>query len=137
MKLPVPFIKLPLVFDAARLAHEASALPAQAWARHPNDFPGNSAARLVSVEGGENDEVSGPMRMTPHLEASPYIRQVLASLGVVWGRSRLMRLAPGAVVPEHVDTNYHWFSRVRLHIPVITRPGVSFYCDDQVVHMAA
>jgi hypothetical protein len=137
MKLPVPFIKLPLVFDAQRLAQEAAALPPEAWARHPNGFPGNSAARLISVDGGENDEVSGRMRMTPHLEASPYIRQVLASLGVVWGRSRLMRLAPGAHVPEHVDTNYHWFSRVRLHIPVITRPGVSFFCDEQVVHMAA
>jgi hypothetical protein len=75
--------------------------------------------------------------MTPHLQACPYIRQVLGSLGVVWGRSRLMRLAPGATVPEHVDTNYHWFSRVRLHIPVITRPGVSFHCDESVVHMAA
>lgn len=137
MKLPVPFIKLPLVFDAERLAREARALPPQAWAQHPNAFPGNTAARLISVGGGENDEVSGPMRMTPHLQASPYIRQVLGSLGVVWGRSRLMRLAPGATVPEHVDTNYHWFSRVRLHIPVITRPGVSFHCDDQVVHMAA
>lgn len=137
MKLPVPFIKLPLRFDAQRLAQEAGALPPEAWARHPNSFPGNSAARLISVDGGENDEVSGRMKMTPHLEACPYIRQVLASLGVVWGRSRLMRLAPGAQVPEHVDTNYHWFSRVRLHIPVITRPGVSFHCDDQVVHMAA
>lgn len=137
MKLPVPFIKLPLVFDAQRLAQEAAALPPEAWVSHPNAFPGNTAARLITVDGGENDEVSGRMRMTPHLERSPYIRQVLGSLGVVWGRSRLMRLAPGAHVPEHVDTNYHWFSRVRLHIPVVTRPGVSFHCDDQVVHMAA
>ncbi len=137
MKLPVPFIQLPLRFDAQRLAQEARALPAGAWARHPNAFPGNSAARLISVGGAENDEVSGRMQMTAHLDACPYIQQVLASFGVVWGRSRLMRLAPGARVPEHVDTNYHWFSRVRLHIPVITQPGVSFYCDDQVVHMAA
>lgn len=137
MKLPQPFIKLPLRFDAQRLAQEASALPSEAWARHPNAFAGNTAARLISVDGGENDEVSGRMQMTPHLAACPYIQQVLASFGVVWGRSRLMRLAPGAVVPEHVDTNYHWFSRVRVHIPVITRPGVDFHCDDQVVHMAA
>jgi hypothetical protein len=137
MKLPQPFVKLPLRFDAHRLAEEALALPAEAWARHPNSFPGNSALRLISVGGGENDEVGGRMEMTAHLDACPYIRQVLASFGVVWGRSRLMRLAPRASVPEHVDTNYHWFTRVRVHIPVLTRPGVSFHCDDQVVHMAA
>jgi hypothetical protein len=129
-------MKLPLSFDAQRLAHEASALPPEAWARHPQSFPGNSAVRLISVDAGENDEVSGCMGMTAHLESSPYIQQVLASFGVVWGRSRLMRLDPGASVPEHADTNYHWFTRVRVHIPVLTRPGVSFHCDDQVVHMA-
>jgi hypothetical protein len=137
MKLPQPFMKLPLLFDAQRLAKEVASLPPEAWARHPNSFPGNSAVRLISVEGGENDEVSGRMEMTPHLASCPYIQQVLASFGVVWGRSRLMRLAPGASVPEHADTNYHWFTRVRVHIPVLTRPGVSFYCGDQVVHMAA
>ena len=137
MKLARPFIKLPLRFDVQRLAEEVGALPPQAWVSHPNAFAGNSAARLISVDGGENDDVSGRMQMTPHLRACPYIQQVLASFGVVWGRSRLMRLAPGAIVPEHVDTNYHWFTRVRVHIPVVTRPGVSFHCDDEVVHMAA
>jgi len=136
MKLPQPFIKLPLQFDAQRLAEEVRALPPEAWARHPTGFAGNSAARLISVDGGENDEVSGRMEMTAHLRSCPYIQQVLASFGVVWGRSRLMRLAPGAGVPEHADTNYHWFTRVRVHIPVLTRPGVGFHCDDQVVHMA-
>src|SRR5687767_5830805 len=47
------------------------------------------------------------------------------------------RLAPGTTVPEHADINYHWFTRVRLHIPIVTRPEVRFYCGDQVVHMAA
>ena len=28
----------------------------------------------------------------------------------------------------HVDFNYHWFSRVRIHIPVITHPSVIFHC---------
>lgn len=136
MKLSNPFIKLPLAFDAERLAAEVRALPAQAWVTHPNAFAGNTACRLISVDGGENDEVSGRMAMTPHLKACPYIQQVLAQFGVVWGRSRLMRLAPGANVPEHADMNYHWFSRVRIHIPVLTRPGVRFWCEDEWVYMA-
>src|SRR5215207_7190582 len=137
MRLPKPFYRLPLRFDVERLRAEVSALPAHAWVRHPNDIKGNSAARLISVDGSENDDVSGRMQATAHLQQSPYIRQILASFGVVWSRSRLLRLAPGATVPEHADINYHWFTRVRLHIPIITRPEVRFYCGDQVVHMAA
>src|SRR5262249_16757599 len=48
-----------------------------------------------------------------------------------------MRLAPGACVPEHADINYHWHTRVRLHIPIFTLPQVRFHCDGQSVHMAA
>ena len=103
----------------------------------PERFAGNSSLRLISVDGGENDDVAGRMLPTPQLLAPPYIRQVLASFGVVWSRSRLMRLAPGAVVPDHADINHHWFSRVRLHIPVLTHPEVVFHCGDERVHMAA
>lgn len=136
MKLAQPFFKLPLQFDADRLAQEVRALPPEAWVSHPNAFEGNTACRLITVDGAENDDVTGRMAMTPHLQATPYIRQVLAHFGVVWGRSRLMRLAPGAKVPEHADMNYHWFTRVRVHIPVLTRPGVKFWCEDECVYMA-
>ena len=136
MKLPTPFIKLPFRFDVARLQQEVAAFPEEAWVRHPNNLDGNSALRLITVGGGENDDVAGPMAMTPHLQSSPYLQQVLAHFGVVWSRSRLMRLGPGATVPMHTDINYHWHHRVRLHIPVVTRPEVAFHCDDQVVHMA-
>lgn len=137
MRLPRPFFRLPVRFDAARLRAEVEALPEAAWVAHPNGLEGNSAVRLISAEGAESDGVHGHMLATRWLEASPYIRQLLASFGVVWSRSRLMRLAPGASVPEHADINYHWHTRVRLHVPVITRPEVSFHCGDETVHMAA
>lgn len=136
MRLPRPLHRLKVRFDAARLREEIADIPDDAWAPHPNGIPGNSSIRLISVGGGENDDVGGPMAMTPYLERAPYIRQVLASFGVVWGRTRLMRLAAGASVPPHADINYHWFRRVRMHIPIITWPEVRFYCGDAVVHMA-
>ncbi len=135
MRLPKPFYRLPARFDVARLRHEIEAL--SAWAPHPNAIAGNSSLRLISAGGGENDDVNGVMLPTPHLQRSPYLRQVLASFGVVWSRSRLLRLAPGADVPEHADINYHWYNRVRLHIPITTRSEVRFYCGDQSVHMGA
>jgi hypothetical protein len=137
MRLPRPFYRLPVRFDAARLRHELESLPETAWARHPKEYEGNASIRLISVDGAENDGMRGAMRPTPHLQACPYVRQVLASFGVVWSRSRFMRLSPHSNVPEHADTSYHWFRRVRLHIPVVTRPEVTFRCGDDSVHMAA
>jgi hypothetical protein len=137
MHLPQPFFKLPRCIDASRLRQEVAALPPDVWAPHPNGIAGNSSVRLISVDGGENDLVDGSMRETPHLALMPYVRQVLASFGVPWSRTRLLKLAPGANVPAHADINYHWFYRVRLHIPVTTRPEVRFHCGDSSVHMAA
>src|SRR5262249_10644375 len=110
--LPKPFYRLPRRFDVERLRAEVAALPAAAWAPHPNGVPGNSSVRLISAEGGENDRVEGEMRETAHLAQTPYIRQLLASFAVPWSRTRLLRLAPGANVPQHADINYHWFYRV-------------------------
>lgn len=137
MRLAKPFFQLPVLFDVERLQAEVSALPPEAWVSHPDSVPGNSAVRLISAGGAETDSVHGQMLPTPWLATMPYARQVLAGFGVVWSRSRLMRLAPGASVPEHADINYHWHTRVRLHIPITTRPQVRFHCDGETVHMAA
>lgn len=137
MELRQPFVKLPWRFDAERLAEEVRALPESAWMAHPSRMQGNSAVALVSRGGGDNDDFDGEMALTAHLEACPYMMQVMASFGEVLGRSRLMRLAPGAEVALHVDFNYHWVSRLRLHIPVVTDPRVLFQCADEKVHMAA
>lgn len=135
MRLARPFYKLALQVNLERLRSEIAALPADAWVAHPNKIDGNTSVRLISSGGAENDDVHGPMAPTPHLKQMPYVRQLLADFGVVWSRSRLMQLAPRAQVPEHADINFHWFNRVRIHIPVITNPQVRFHCGDQSVHM--
>ena len=137
MKLSSAFIKLPVRFDAARLAEEVAQFTDRDWSDHPTGFKGNAAVRLISANGGENDDMGGAMRATPQLEKCPYIKQVLTSFNVVFGRSRLMGLGPGCEVPVHSDTNYHWHDRVRIHIPVVTLPQVSFHCGDRQVHMAS
>jgi hypothetical protein len=137
MELSRPFIQLPFAFDAERLAEEVAALPADAWMAHPSGMKGNSAVALLSRDGGDNDDFDGAMIETPHLKRSPYVRQVMASFGEVLGRSRLMKLAVGGEVSMHVDLNYHWYTRVRIHIPVITNPDVIFFCADEHIHMRA
>jgi hypothetical protein len=131
------FIQLPYWFDAARLADEVAGIAERAWMTHPSRMNGNSAVALISRDGEDNDDFAGRMRETPHLEACPYMRQVLASFGEVLGRSRLMKLDAGAEVVLHVDFNYHWYSRVRIHIPIVTNSQVTFFCADKKTNMQA
>jgi hypothetical protein len=137
MKLAQPFIRLPFRFDVDRLKAELDQFEAQHWMAHPNRMQGNSAIPLVSQNGENNDEFVGHMQVTPHLQRCDYMQQVMASFGEVLARSRLMRLGSKCEVSEHVDFNYHWYSRVRIHIPITTKPDILFYCGDQKIHMQA
>ncbi len=137
MKLSKTFIPLPFSFDAGRLAEEALALPPEAWMTHPNSFKGNSAVALISKHGGDNNDYGGDMRMTPHLAHCPYHQQVMTSFGEVLARSRLMRLEGNSEVSGHIDVNYHWQARVRIHVPLITNPQVIFHCNQDEMHMKA
>lgn len=136
MKLPAPFIQLPLSFDAAHLAAEIAALGEEPWRPHPQGFAGNSMLPLVAVGGDPGNEAfSGRMMPTPELERCPYLTQVYASLSATVGRSRLMRLSGHAEVKRHVDQGYYWIERVRVHVPIVTQPTVRFECGDAAINM--
>ena len=137
MKLQHEFYKLPFAFDVKKLTQEVLSLSEDAWLAHPDGFDGNASVPLISRHGEQNNDFHGAMKATPVLLSLEYIQQVLAAFGEVFGRSRLMRLSPGSEVPLHTDTNYHWYKRVRIHIPIITDTEVIFHCDDKQVNMAA
>lgn len=139
MKLSFPFIQLPLTFDATALAAELAEFDEGMWRPHPSGIPGNTALPLVAANGDpvRGDALEGLMRPTPALLQSPYMQQVLASLEAVLGRIRLMRLSGRAEVDLHIDSDYYWNERVRVHIPILTQPSVRFSCGDASVNMAA
>lgn len=137
MRLETPFLRLPKRYCAATIAAEVAALGPSAWVPHPGRLAGNDAIPLITPGGQITNAFAGPMGPTPHLGRCSYIREIMADLGAVWGRSRLMGLAPGSDVPPHVDINYYWRTHLRLHIPVVTTPKVLFTCGDETVHMAA
>lgn len=137
MRLNTPFVRLPKRYCADTIAAEVAALSPAAWLPHPGRLPGNDAVPLITPGGQITNAFTGPMGPTEHLRKCPYIMQIMADLGAVWGRSRLMGLAPGSDVPPHVDINYYWRTHLRIHIPVITNPKVRFTCGDEAVHMAA
>jgi hypothetical protein len=134
----VPFLQLPVSFDAEALAAEVLAIEESWWRPHPNGLPGNTALTLITTDGiPESDKTYGAMRPTPHLKRCPYLMQVLESVGATWGRTRLMRLSGQAEVKLHVDINYYWRERVRVHVPIITQPTVRFYCGQEYINMGA
>ena len=137
MRLKQPFLKLPIRFDAEAIAAEVRALPTSAWTAHPTGFVGNEAVRLITPGGELSDAIEGPMGPTIHLQQCQYVRAILAEIGAVWGRSRFMGLGAGGQVPNHVDIHYYWRTHWRIHVPVITNPGVHFTCGGETVHMAA
>lgn len=136
MKLPVPFIQLPLQFVAEALAREIAGFGPEHWREHPQKYPGNLWLPLIAVDGNpDNDSFSGPMRPTPYLLQSPYLMQVLSRIGAVWGRTRLMKLTGQAEVSPHFDVNYYWRARARVHVPIVTKPTVRFICGEGEVNM--
>jgi len=138
MDLPKDFYRLPLRFDAAQLSAEITAIGEDYWLPHPSGFTGNSALQLVSVGGSLGDDgLQGAQQPTPLLEACPYLRQVLATFDTTIGRTRLMRLAPGAEALAHMDANYYWHQRLRIHVPILTHPEIRFHSGASSVHMAA
>jgi hypothetical protein len=138
MRLNEPFTQLPLTCDVARLRMELAQLTAADWRAHPSSFPGNSAALLITVNGENNDDLGhvGQFRPTALLQRLPYTRAVMRALSAPLSRSRFMRVAPGCRVPRHNDVGWHWFRRIRVHVPVVTSPSVIFHCADKQVHMA-
>lgn len=137
MKLPHPFVQLPVRYDAGLLAAEIQALGEGPWRPHPAGFPGNSMLPLLALRGDAADEgYAGPMLPTPELARCPYLMETLASFGATLGRTRLMRLAGQAEVTRHVDQGYYWAERVRIHVPITTQPTVRFECGADAINMA-
>jgi len=138
MKLQVPFLQLPVLFDAQAMAEEVAAVDPRWWRGRTQRDDGNSALTLITTGGDpDSDALDGQMRPTPALQQCPYLMQVLESLGATWGRARLMRLNGQAEVRAHVDINYYWRERMRVHVPIVTAPSVRFQCGEGEVNMAA
>jgi uncharacterized protein (TIGR03032 family) len=136
VKLETEFVRLPLDFDVERLRTEVLSVPESAWRPHPQGNPGNSALPLIAVGGDPFDDATrGAMAPTPNLVGLEYLHQVLASFGTVLGRARLMRLDGNSEATLHVDTNYYWAERVRIHVPIVTSDSISFQCGDRALHM--
>lgn len=138
MQLPTAFIALPIRLDASAMRDEILALPDSAWRPHPQGFAGNWAVALVASNGDHgSDALVGPMAPTSWLRHLPATNLALSRLGCPVGRTRLMRIDGNAEARLHTDLDSYWRTRHRVHMPIVTTPGVQFHCGDESRHMAA
>lgn len=139
------FCRLPLTFDTARLRSDLDALAAADWVAHyvPSNYDGDwsiIALRCVAGRVGHPDTDPGAppeaYHDTPALSTCRYLREVLAQFRCPVQAARLMKLAAGSRIKEHVDHDLGASSGwARLHIPLVTHPHVEFYVEDERVFM--
>ncbi len=137
MNLDTEFLRLPLSFQGDLLQRELIQLGEEFWQPHPLGHAGVEQIPLVTDRKLEGNGLAS-MRAADALKRSPYICQLLASLGSVIGRTYLMRYSSqaGAAAEPWVDLAYYWQNHVRIHVPIITADEVNFRCGGKCVHMA-
>ena len=137
-------LRLPLRFDADALAAEALAFAESHWERHFNTayYEGDWSGIALRATGGQVSLYSDPaagaagFADTPALAQAPALRAALAAFGCPLTSARLLRLGAGARIREHRDYNIGLeFGELRVHVPLVTGPGVEFLLDDCALAM--
>ena len=139
-------LPLPLRFDPRRLEEDLIRLEGLDWTDHfvKQNYEGSWSVIPLRAPAGEehiirmiySDPSCREFVDTPFLLACPYFREVLAAFRAPLAAVRLMKLTPGSIIKEHTD--YHLapeHGTIRLHIPVITNPGVDFRLNRTPVAM--
>lgn len=136
-------LKLPLVFDSARLKADLKRILDGEYIPHFNTgyYEGDwSVVPLRSIDGVANQIYPDPTKNTfadtPLLARCDYIKDVLATFQCDLLSARFLRLAAGSIIKEHRDYNLSLEDgEARLHIPVITNPDVEFFLNGERVVM--
>jgi len=139
-------VRLPLAFDAARLAADLAALDDGDWVAHfvEQHYEGDWSALPLRAPAGATHPIqmiASPPDATDFIDTvflarTPYFAEVIAAFRCPVMSVRLMRLTPGSVIREHQDHDLTAEQGVaRVHVPVATNPGVEFQLNHRPVTM--
>lgn len=138
------WLRLPPVFDLARLRTDLDTALAQHWQAHYNDraHRGSWTSIALRSASGATDDIQAredaDFRDTPLLARCPCFRELLDSFACDKKAVRLMALAAGADIKPHRDRGGSLEDGLaRLHIPIVTDPAVVFTLDGEDVHFGA
>lgn len=135
-------LRLPLRFDAEALARDAAGC--ERWDAHFNagTYDGDWSGVPLRSKGGAvallaDPEAPGAFAETGALARCPNVRDALARFRCELHAVRFLRLGAGAEIREHRDygLGLEESGEARIHIPVVTGPGVEFVLADAVIEM--
>lgn len=137
-------LKFPIQFDEERLVQDLSRVIEDKWIPHFNTggYVGNwKAISLYAKDGNEQnifahmpDNVS--ISETPLMKECLYFKEVLEYFKFPILSVRLLRLEVGAEIKPHTDHELGYEDgQFRLHIPIVTNPGIEFILNGERLTM--
>lgn len=137
-------VLLPFRFDVAGLESDALGFSDDEWIPHFNTgyYDGDWSGVALRASGNSVSLYPDPHSSTgftdtPALDRCPHVRKIVEELHCEKTSVRFLRLGPGAHVREHRDYGLEFaLGEARLHIPIITGPGVEFVLDGIPIHMS-
>jgi len=138
-------LRLGLQFDADSIASEMEELSPAAWIPHFNKaiHEGEWSGVTLRGPGGDGRRIypdpTGiqPVADTSILDACPVVAKAIASMQCPVVIARFLSLGPGSVLRPHRDDGLGFDAgTVRLHVPVVSDPEVTFELGGSPVAMA-
>jgi Aspartyl/Asparaginyl beta-hydroxylase len=136
--------RLPFNFDSQPLRADLNNLQPGDWIPHFNTryYEGEWSAVALRSVGGVAGQIypdptaQGSFADTPLLARCPNIRTALARFECPLESVRLLKLDAGSSIREHKDLNLGYEDgEIRIHVPVLTNPGVEFFLDGERILM--
>lgn len=136
----IRYLKFPLQFDEQRLVEDLSTALKSEWVPHFNTggYQGNWNAVSLYAKGGNEQHIfahptdKSEISETSLMKECAYFREVVNYFRFPILSVRLMRLEAGAEIKPHTDYELGYEDgQFRLHIPIVTNPGIEFILDGE------
>lgn len=131
-------VRLPRNYDVNLLLQDLQVLRDVPTAPQPGPYHKGewTGIALHTMGGKESVFPSAPgtdrYQGTENLAKTPYFKEILDELACPKEVVRILFLPPGGHIKDHFDFHTSFqFGLVRLHIPVLTDPGVAFVIDGE------
>ncbi|MBV9669718.1 MAG: aspartyl/asparaginyl beta-hydroxylase domain-containing protein [Acidobacteriales bacterium] len=131
-------VKLPRKYDVELLQRDLQVLRDVSRAPQPGPYHAGDWTGIALHSMGGKDSVFPSAAGTEHyqetenLKRTPYFKKVLEELKCPKEVVRILFLPPGAHIRDHFDFHTSFqFGLLRLHVPIMTNPGVDFIIDGQ------
>ncbi|MEN5362787.1 aspartyl/asparaginyl beta-hydroxylase domain-containing protein [Brevundimonas intermedia] len=135
--------------DIAALKAAVQAIPEAEWdaqnAAKPNKLDALDATRHIVfrfIDSGRDWRASHDRRAWPQWRGllEPVMAQAVRDYGYARGvfpRVMLARMGPGGVIHPHIDANPAAKWPHKIHVPLVTNPGVTCFFGDEEHHFPA